>query len=286
MEGSKLNGRWPRVGLVLGGGGVRGLAHIGVLTALEEAGVPIDLIAGTSMGGLIGALYAAGLTPAEIEAQVLEQTEFAALRRLLDIRLSFEGLLRGERIFDLINDLIGPNITFADLTIPLKMVSVDVLSGREVTLGEGLVAEAVRATISVPAVFVPVERNNMVLVDGGILNNVPTNVAQEMGAELIIAVDVMPDYSGNVPGEEPLVLPLDPPLMPEFMQELFNVEYIMISALTAFRLAQTPPHLLVRPTLPQSVDLLIGFERAEEVIEAGLVATREALARFEAEHAS
>jgi NTE family protein len=126
----------------------------------------------------------------------------------------------------------------------------------------------------------------MVLVDGGILNNVPTNVAQEMGAELIIAVDVMPDYSGNVPGEEPLVLPLDPPLMPEFMQELFNVEYIMISALTAFRLAQTPPHLLVRPTLPQSVDLLIGFERAEEVIEAGLVATREALARFEAEHAS
>ena len=120
----------------------------------------------------------------------------------------------------------------------------------------------------------------MVLVDGGILNNVPTNLARDMGAELIIAVDVMPNYSSNVPGEEPLVLPLDP-LLPEFMQELFNVEYIMISALTAFRLAETPPQLLITPQLPQSVDLLIGFERAEEVIEAGVLATREALARFE-----
>lgn len=285
MNKSKHDGRWPRVGLVLGGGGVRGLAHIGVLAALEEAGVPIDLIAGTSMGGLIGALYAAGLTPADIETQVLEQTEFAALRRLLDIRPSLNGLVRGERIYSLISRLIGPDITFADLTLPLQMVSVDLLSGREVVLNKGLVAEAVRATISVPAVFVPVEKDNMVLVDGGVLNNVPTNVAQDMGAELIIAVDVMPDYSSNVPGQDPLVLPLDPPLLPEFMQELFNVEYIMISALTAFRLAQTPPHLLIQPALPQSVDLLIGFDRAEEVIEAGRLATREALVKFEAQHA-
>ena len=276
---------WPRVGLVLGGGGVRGLAHIGALRALEEAQVPIDLIAGTSMGGLIGALYAAGLTPSQIEEQVLAQTQFAALRRLLDIRPSFNGLVRGQRIYNLISDLIGPEVDFADLEIPLKMVAVDTVSGREVILEKGLVVDAVRATISVPAVFVPVERDNMILVDGGILNNVPTDVARTMGAELLIAVDVMPDFSGNVPGEEPAVPGIDPPMLPEFMQDLFHVEYIMISALTAYRLAQSPPHVLISPQIPAQIDLMIGFERAEEVIAAGEAAARKAVAQIRAQAA-
>ena len=258
-----------QVGLVLGGGGMRGLAHIGVLKALEEAGVRIDMLAGTSMGGVIGSLYAAGLSVAEIEATVLELTNSASIRRLLDIHLNYRGFVRGERIYNLIADTIGADITFADLDLPMKMVATDIVSGCEVILDQGKVVDAVRATISIPFVFRPVDQENMTLVDGGILNNVPTDVAREMGADVVIAVDVMPDFSLNTPGKPLIEQPIDPPSLPNFLQETFHVVYIMISAMTQLKLGAYPPDILLRPAIAPEIDLLLGYDRAEEVIAAG-----------------
>ena len=262
-----------RVGLVLGGGGMRGLAHIGVLKALEGAGVEVDLLAGTSMGGVIGSLYAAGLTVDQIEREVMGLTNKASVRRLLDIHFNYRGFVRGERIYNLIAETIGPEVTFADLDLPMKMVAVDARTGCEVILDKGKVVDAVRATISVPFVFKPVEVEDLILVDGGVLNNVPTDVARGMGADVLIAVDVMPDFSRNTPGE-PLVEPaIDPPSLPGFMQEAFHVLYIMISAMTRLKLEANPPEILIRPDIPSEIDLLIGYERADEVIAAGEKAT-------------
>jgi NTE family protein len=256
---------------------MRGLAHIGVLKALEEAGIKINMLAGTSMGGVIGSLYAAGLSVAEIETKVLELTTSASIRRLLDIHLNYRGFVRGERIYNLIADTIGPDITFADLDLPLKMVATDVVTGCEVILDQGKVVDAVRATISIPFVFKPVEQANMTLVDGGILNNVPTDVARKMGADIVIAVDVMPDFSLNTPGQTLIEQPIDPPSLPNFLQETFHVVYIMISAMTRLKLEAYPPDILLRPAIAPEIDLLLGYDRAEEVITAGEQAALQAM---------
>ena len=258
-----------KIGLVLGGGGIRGLAHVGVLKALQGAGVKVDLLAGTSMGGVIGSMFAAGMSVQRIEQEVLAIANTASVRRLIDIRPSYRGFVRGERIYNLIAGTIGAEITFADLELPISMVAVDARTGCEVVLNQGKVADAVRATMSVPVIFKPVETDDMILVDGGILNNVPTDVARSMGADVLIAVDVMPDFSLNTPGRPLVVPPIDPPSLPTFLQEAFHIEYLMISAMTRCKLQAHPAEIVLRPDIPAEIDLLIGYDRAEEVIAAG-----------------
>jgi len=267
----------PKLGLALGGGGMRGLSHVGVLKVFDRAGVNIDMLAGTSMGGVIGALYAAGLTVAEIEEEALSLANRASVRRLIDLRPSFRGLVRGERIYNHVAGAIGEETTFEELKWPLAMVSVDARSGCEVLLDKGKVVDAVRATISIPIIFEPVERDNMILVDGGILNNVPADVARSMGADVVVAVDVMPDFSRNTPGQPLVEPPIDPPSLPDFLQEAFHIEYLMISAMTRLKLAGNPPDILIRPDIHQAIDLLIGYERAEEIIGIGEEAAEAAL---------
>ena len=138
----------PRTGLVLGGGGARGLAHIGVLRVLEREGIQIDCIAGTSMGGLVGALYAAGVPLSEVEGEVLRLGELRELIRLIDVNISAAGLsIRGRRIYNYMADLLGEDLTFADLNIPMAMPSVDIITGRKVVMqGGGLFQEAGNST--------------------------------------------------------------------------------------------------------------------------------------------
>jgi NTE family protein len=271
-----------RLGMALGGGGARGLAHIGVLKVLDNAGIAVHALAGTSMGGVVGAMYAAGLSAVEIERQTLELSTTSSIRRLIDINLSYRGLVRGERIYNLIADTIGPDLIFDDLALPLAMTAVDAVSGCEVVLNEGKVVDAVRATISVPGVFRPVERDGMILIDGGILNNVPSDLTYQLGADLVLAVDVMPDFSRNTPGEPLVETPIDPPSLPNFLQEALHIEYIMISALTRCKLAAHPPDILLRPEIHATVDLLIGFDRAQEIIDAGQAAAEAALPAIKA----
>ncbi|MBP6785964.1 MAG: patatin-like phospholipase family protein [Candidatus Promineofilum sp.] len=268
----------PRLGLVLGGGGARGLAHIGVMQVFQREGIPVDLIAGTSMGALVGALYAAGVPIATVKEEVGRLSSLKEQLKLVDVNLSAAGLsLGGRRIYNVMADLLGPELTFADLRLPLAMASVDIRSGREVVLQGGLVIDAVRASISVPGIFEPVNLGDYRLVDGGVLDNVPVDVARAMGATHTIAVDVLPSFSRNRPGMAPVESGLQLPFGPTSFTELYNVMMIMIAALTESRLREYQPDQIIRPELPATITLLSGFSRAEEIIAAGERAVEEAL---------
>lgn len=273
----------PRIGLVLGGGGARGLAHIGIMQVLQREQIPIDLIAGTSMGGLVGALYAAGVPIETVEQEVSRLSRLTEQIKLVDVNISSAGLsVGGRRIYNFMADLLGEDLTFADLRHPLSMVSVDIHTGREVILQGGLVIDAVRATISVPGIFEPVELGDYRLVDGGVLDNVPVDVAQSMGATRTIAVDVLPSFSRNMPGLRPLETGLQLPFAPLALNEVYNVIMIMLAALTDSRLREFPPDLLIRPEIPASITLMTGFSRAEEIILAGVHAAEDALPQIRA----
>jgi NTE family protein len=268
----------PRIGLVLGGGGARGLAHVGVVSVLQREGIPVDYLAGTSMGGLVGALYAAGVPLDVVEEQLKRLSAVTEQIRLVDVNISASGLsIRGRRIYNLMADLLGEGLTFADLNIPLAMVAVDIYSGREVILQGGLVIDAVRATISVPGVFEPVDLGDYRLVDGGVLNNVPVDVARMQGATRTITVDVLPSFSTNVPGLKPTEMGLRLPFAPLVLNETYHVLMIMIAALTDNHLHLWPPDLLIRPVIPPNITLLSGFNQAEALIKAGEAAAQEAL---------
>lgn len=182
-----------RVGLALGGGGARGMAHVGVIRVLEREGIPIDCVAGTSAGSMVGAAYAAGLRADDL-LEVALQLSWKNILRLVWPRQGFVSFARLEsHMVDLVGDL-----TFADLDIPYAAVTADLATGEQVVLTEGRVAPAVRASCSVPGIVTPVEIDGRLLVDGGIVNNLPISVARSLGADVVIAVGL-----GTPPGQVP-----------------------------------------------------------------------------------
>lgn len=182
----------PKIGLALSGGAARGAAHIGVLRALEEESIPIDMIAGTSAGAFIGACYAKGRNVAALEEMALGM-DWRKLARLADPNLILlgKGFLHGQKTKLLLTACIGGDVNFEDLEIPLAVVAADVQSMEEVVINKGSVVEAVRASISMPVVFTPVKWGNRFLIDGGVVNPMPVDVVRNMGAEIVIAVNVL-----------------------------------------------------------------------------------------------
>jgi NTE family protein len=180
-----------KIGLALGGGAARGLAHIGVLEILEKEGIPIDYIAGTSSGAVIGALYAAGVNPVAMKEYVLS-FDHPKRRRLVDISLPKSGFIQGEKIVEEMKILMGGDKTFAELNKPFACVACDIMRGEEVVLKHGSVCNAVHASIAIPVVFNAVKLEGRYLVDGGLVNEVPVRVTKQLGAEFVIAVNVIP----------------------------------------------------------------------------------------------
>ncbi|MDA8483521.1 patatin-like phospholipase family protein [Pseudomonas resinovorans] len=210
----------PRIGLVLSGGAARGLAHIGVLKALEEQGIKVDAIAGTSMGAVIGGLYAAGYKVDELEKIAIHMDWQQALsdnpprqevpfRRkqddrdfLVKQRLSFRddgslglplGVIQGQNLALLLESLLvhtSDTRDFDKLAIPFRAVATDIATGEKVVFRKGHLPQAIRASMSIPAVFAPVEVNGRLLVDGGMVDNIPVDVAREMGVDRVIVVDI------------------------------------------------------------------------------------------------
>ena len=181
----------PKIGLALSGGAARGLAHIGVLKALEEESIPIDMIAGTSAGAVIGAGYAK-----EREAAILEEialgVDWKKLARLADLNLIllWKGFVQGQKVKSFLSSLIG-DVKFEDLEIPFAVVATDVGNTGEIVISKGPVIEAVRASISLPVIFTPVKWGDRFLIDGGVVNPMPVDVVRNMGAEIVIAVNVV-----------------------------------------------------------------------------------------------
>lgn len=176
------------IGLALGSGTAQGLAHLGVMKALLEADIPIDLIAGTSGGALYGSLYASGLTIEEAVHIVVHHTRRNLIDKL-DFTIPRRGLIRGTQIERMVQSCIG-DITFAELAIPLRAAATDLDTGEEVVIKEGLVYQGVRASISVPGIFEPYSLDGRVLVDGVVVNPLPVSIARSMGADLVVAVQV------------------------------------------------------------------------------------------------
>ena len=267
--------RKPVVGLALGGGGARGLAHIGVLKVLEEEGISVDCLAGTSMGGIIAAAYAAGRSVAELEAEALRMANLSQLARLVTWTPPWQRLLGGNRARRYFTSFLGEDVTFDTLRLPLALTAVDLMRGQEVTLREGPVIDAILATAAIPGAFAPVEMDGYRLVDGGVLNNVPADVARQLGAKVVIAVDVAFDVCYS--DEEVPPSPPGPILLPAILRDVWHAELIMIRALTETRLRQAQPEVIIHPPLPSDITFFTGFTHAEEIIAAGEKAAREAL---------
>lgn len=279
--------RRPRVGLALGSGSARGWAHVGVIRALEQAGIRPDLVCGTSIGALVGAAYAAG------ELDRFEQWAlglgFREVVAFMDVSLS-SGLFKGERLMD----FFRRNFTdrpLEELAMPFAAVATSLRTGAEIWLRHGSMVDAVRASIALPGIFTPVPHQGRILVDGGLVNPVPISLARAMGADVIIAVDLNSNILGrhlrvSTQPEEPegevseWVRKLQnnlaalihthssgAPKMPSVIDVLTSSINIMQVRITRSRMAGEPPDLTVAPRLAHLG--LLDFHKAQEAIEEG-----------------
>ncbi len=247
-----------KIGLALGGGAARGMAHIGVLKVLQEYDIPIACVAGTSVGSLIGAAYCSGLDWRRIQ----EITEEISWGELVRPSLSGKGLLKTEKLDSFLRHALG-EIDFDDLKIPFAAVCVDIATAEEIVLTEGSVVEAVRASSSIPGIFEPVIRGDRALVDGGVGNNLPSVTARALGADIVIAVDLTPEASNR-----------------EMPQNLIDVMFRTFAALmwnTAVA-GKNDCDVLIQPDI--AAFSYHDLSKRNELIAAGEQAAREALGRI------
>jgi NTE family protein len=238
--------RRPLIGLALGGGGMRGMAHLGVLEVLEREGVRADLVSGVSAGSVVGALYCAGYSVEQIHA-IRRDMSWSRLVRPCRPRLSLLDTTRMELYLDEL--LTGK--TFDQLSIPLLALGLDILSGEEIVLREGRVARAVRASCAVPGVFPPIEWGDYLLIDGGVRNNLPVRALREAGAEYIIAVSLVQPH---VPHRRPRNL----------------IEMWLISADAMMRATSDEADLAECTIRPNVEDLsMVDFRDADELVQRG-----------------
>jgi len=244
-----------KIGLALGGGGAKGLAHIGVIKVLEKYGIPIDFIAGTSMGALVGGWYATRKKIKILETLFLEidDSETYSMNHVMRERKGV--LFRDKDVMRRLESALQ-DLTFTDCQIPFAVVATDVATGERVIINEGRLADAVRASVSLPLIFKPVKRDGRLLMDGGFVDPVPADVVREMGADFVIAVDVSSRWL-NVSEAN-----LEVKDIPATMSEVFSaVEYQVAKLILKYA------DIILRPAV-LNYDWL-AFNKAEEIIEKG-----------------
>lgn len=265
--------RRRRLGLALSGGGARGLAHIGVLKVLDEAEIPLAALAGTSMGGLVAAAYAAGNTPQQLEAEARRMSSLRELAGLVEI-IPWRGfLLDHQRVERFLKDRFHLDCDFTDLKIPLAVTAVGLHGNRLRVMAEGSVLQAVRATTAVPGLFAPVQMDGERLVDGGILNNLPVDLLPGLRAQACLAVDVGFELERDHPEESIPILSA----MPSAATDIYKSLLLMMTTVTEANLRRSPPDLLLRPHLADDIGFLTGFQQPQAIIDAGAEAARAAL---------
>lgn len=291
----------PGIGLALGGGMARGFAHIGVLNCLQKHGIRPSIVGGTSIGAVVGACYLAGKLP-QFEEWALSLNRFKILS-YLDIRVRSAGLIGGARLNSLLMEHFK-GMQVEDLPMPFVTIAADLVTGHEVWIRKGSLIEAIQASFALPGVFPPVERNHRFLVDGALVNPVPVNACQALGARMTIGVDLHADIIGKAakPGQAyPTVAGFDlfndkdvPPEEQEkvssgLTRRLFRREQnspslfgVMVSALgimqdrlTRSRLAGDPPDIHIKPQIGHIG--LLEFEKGKELIAEGYAAAERAM---------
>lgn len=243
-----------RVGLVLGGGGSRGIAHIGVLEVLKKEAVPIDLIVGTSMGGIVGTYFSLGVPP-DLLARRMRQLQREGLMKLTRFTMMNRQRILRELLSEGLEDK-----NFEDLEIPTILMAVDMIQGDEVALSEGSLLEAVLATSAVPSIFPPVQVNGKFLADGGVIDSLATHIAADAGVDVVIAVDLYPDLDEDNPWADPIsaitgiqlpfiyraTAPLKPP---SSLSSMWRAVRVMSTYIHLARLDEHPPDILLRPAV-------------------------------------
>lgn len=250
----------------MSGGAAKGLAHIGVLAVLERKGIPIDMIAGTSIGAIIGAFYAAGKDISQIESVVLSLSR-RKMVALMDFTLPRRGFIKGKRVTDWLKSVIG-DIDFDDLRIPFACVATDIKTGEEVVIKQGSVVKAARASSSIPVILTPAKWQGRYLVDGGLVNPVPVSVLREMGADFVMASNVIPHMSRKI--QKANTGDSDNRDEPNILSVLMQVIHITgyQSALSGLREADlviTPNVAHIRPSdVNRARELILRGERAAQ----------------------
>jgi NTE family protein len=279
--------RKPRIGLALGTGSARGWAHIGAIRALEERGIKADLVCGTSIGALVGAAYASGnLDRLEQWVTGLAWTKVV---RLMDLTWR-GGLIRGQRLFTLFRTIFEDR-DIESLPIPYGAVATELYSGRELWLQHGNLLDAVRASCALPGLFTPVIRDNVVLVDGGLVNPVPVSMCRALGAEVVIAIDLSWGKLGpyrdrgravaprEVPGWLARLRPgwvekkskaEERPLIPSIFEVFSTALDVVEMRVARSRLSGDPADVLITPLLPDFATM--DYHRAKEAINEGRAA--------------
>lgn len=298
-----------RMGIALGSGGARGLAHIGILEELASLGIEPDLVSGTSMGSFIGAGYCGGHLE-KMRKLALEIDIRTLLFRFIDFGLPHSGLIEGKRVNALLEELM-PEATFEGLDKPFRCVATDLKSGEEVVFSKGRVQPAVRASISIPGLFTPVSHEGRFLVDGGLVNPVPVDQLKDMGASWTLAVDVnqgclargagkrvkkeerkgamgewLDRVEAKLKGGESTHLEkvrkwFKTDSMPNLIDVMGDTVHIIENQVSKIRLKMDPPDVLLAPEVGD-IEIL-DFHHAEEIMEAGrrcVRAQREDLERF------
>jgi NTE family protein len=259
-----------KIGLALGGGAARGAAHIGVLNVLEREGIPIDMIAGTSAGAFVGSLYARSKNARLIKQQVIDLSQ-RRITRLIDPALPRTGFIKGEKFNDLLASFLGGHIKFSDLQIPFACTATDIDTGEAVVLDQGSVVEAVRASISIPGIFTVVKQAGRYLVDGSLANPVPVDLVRRMGADIVIASNVIPNVldRAHQPTEESTKGAREPNIIQILLQSIHIGTY----SLVRFNLEQAD--VVIEPDVVH-----IGaadFHHARECIKLGELAAQKAI---------
>jgi len=297
----------PRIGIALGSGSARGWSHIGIIEALQDAGIEPDIVCGASIGALVGAAYVTNRLSA-LKAYALAVT-WRGVVGLLDVRLTGGGLINGQRIIDLLRKL-GISDKIEACAKPYTAIATDLESGREIWLREGPIETAVRASISLPGIFSPARHGDHWLVDGGLVNPVPVSVCRALGADIVIAINLNgdiiepletgtrkkpmrrrlralpPQFVRRLIDQMPsglrtqasAIAPklLQPALLsPGYFEVLANSINIMQDQITRARLAGDPPHIMLTPRLRRIG--LMEYHRAEEAIAEGRACVEQAL---------
>jgi NTE family protein len=254
------------------------LAHIGVLKVFEEQGIPIHALAGTSMGGLIAAAYASGMSPSDLEDVAIKMANLRELAALVDFRPPRRGLLAGEPVRKYLSRFVSEDLTFDELNLPVAMPAVDLKSGTEITLQSGNVLDAVMATSAFPGVFPPVEIDGYQLVDGSVLNNLPIELPRMLSAEVVIAVYVTASFDNDPLDNQGK----DAVAKHGITKDIMRVALILSRAMTELNLEKAPPDLLLTPPIPATAGVFSGFTHGAEIIAAGESCAREHLQKIKA----
>ncbi|MBC7097636.1 patatin-like phospholipase family protein [Candidatus Bipolaricaulota bacterium] len=253
--------------MALSSGGPRGVAHVGVLQALSEAGVPVYAIAGASVGAQVGGLYAAGVPLSDI-ARLWGEMGFTRLARGLLPTFPWRGWSSGEEVRRTLYPLVG-DVTIEQLPVRYAAVATDLRTGESVAITHGPLVDAIRASVSVPGLFVPAQLGDRLLLDGGVTNPLPVDVARALGAEVVVAVDVL------VPPSE------RPPVRPNVFSVLFQMATIFQKRLSQLEAQVHSPEVLILPDFgnhpPTYSDVGQGVEAGYRAMQAALPHLKELL---------